>query len=408
VLVTVILSALTLVSFGLLLWQFVAALRFPLHARVKDDSFAPGITLFKPLKGCDEHTAACLRSWLAQEYRGPVQWLFGVADENDPVCFAVRELLKEFPEADAELVIAREELGANAKVSTLVQLSRHAKHELICASDADVRVTEDFLANAVAPLRDTGTGLVNCFYQLANPTTLAMRWEAIAVNADFWSQVLQSNSLKPQDFALGAVMITRRELLGKIGGFESLLDYLADDYQLGRKIAATGARIALSPVVVECRDNPMNFRAVWKHQLRWARTIRVSQPAPWFFSILSNATLWAALLALLGNLGAFPLVSDSFLYSHALSPRMQAALAPIHVPWVLVAFAVVLVTRIGIAVTLQRRLTQSRSDAQRYWWLVPARDFLGVAVWAASFPGNTIEWRGKKFRLARDGRLVPA
>lgn len=403
--VTVILSALALISLGLLLWQFGAALRFPLHARVADKSFAPAITLLKPLKNFDEHTAVCLRSWLMQKYDGPVQVLFGVAEEDDPACFVVRELLKEFPNHDAELIVAAESLGANAKVSTLVQLCRHAKHDLICVSDADVRVAQDFLANAVAPLRDTGTGLVNCFYSLANPTTLAMRVESVAVNADFWSQVLQSNTLKRQDFALGAVMITRRELLEEIGAFESLLDFLADDYQLGNQIAKTGARIELSPVVVECWDKPMDFRDVWKHQLRWARTIRVSQPAPYFFSILSHTTFWVTLLALFGNLGGFPLVPDSLLYGQTLTPGLRSALAPLHVPWVLVIFLAVLAARVFIAAELQRRLT--RAPRASRWWLVVAKDFLSVATWAAAFIGNTIEWRGSKFRLTRGGRLVP-
>jgi ceramide glucosyltransferase len=234
-----------------------------------------------------------------------------------------------------------------------------------------------------------------------------MRLEAVAVNADFWSQVLQSNALKPQDFALGAVMITRRELLEKTGGFESLLDYLADDYQLGNQIAKTGSRIELSSVVVECWDKPMNFHDVWKHQLRWARTIRVSQPMPYFFSILSNTTLWAALLALFGNLGGFPLVPDAALYGHVFSPRVQSILAPIHVPWVLVAFAFVLIVRVFVAGTLQRRLDQ-QSGTSESWWFVPARDFLHAGIWATAFLGNTVEWRGKKFRLMRGGRLVPA
>lgn len=405
-LVTVILSALTLLSFGLLLWQLVAALRFPLHRRVTDDAFTPSVTVLKPLKGFNEHTAECLRSWLAQKYGGPVQVLFGVADESDPACDIVRGLLKQFPQADAALVVAAESLGSNAKVSTLVQLARRAKHDLVCVSDADVCVPADFLANAVVPLRDSSIGLVNCFYELANPTTLAMRWEAIAVNADFWSQVLQSNTLKPQDFALGAVMITRRTQLEEIGGFESLLDYLADDYQLGHKIVATGARIELSPVVVQCLDKSMGFREVWKHQVRWARTIRASQPGPYFFSILANPTLWSALLALFGNLGSFPLVPDSVLYSRALSSQMQNFLSPIHVPWVLIVFAAVLMVRVITAASLQRRLTRTRG-ALKYWWLVPAKDFLQTAVWAASFLGNTVEWRGRRFRITRGGRLAP-
>src|SRR5262249_41148587 len=104
--------------------------------------------------------------------------------------------------------------------------------EVIIISDADVHVPTDFLANVVPPLPDPGAGLVNSFTRLANPATLAMQFEPIAINADFWSQVLQARSLKPLDFALGAVMATTRRRLESIGGFAALVDFLADDYQL--------------------------------------------------------------------------------------------------------------------------------------------------------------------------------
>ena len=287
-LLNLIFAAFALLSFTLALWQFFAARKFPLHRRIAGTDFAPAISILKPLKGCDETTAASLESWFNQNDAGQIQILFGVADANDPVCKIVQELLQENPGCDAQLIICAENLGANAKVSTLVQLEKFAKHDLILISDADVRVPSDFLANFAAPLRDSKTALVNCFYRLANPTTTAMQWEAVAVNADFWSMVLQSQSLKPLDFALGAAILMRRDALAEIGGFKSLTNCLADDYQLGHRIFKNGHRIALSPVVVECWDAPMNWRGVWNHQLRWARTIRACQPRCRIFSASSR------------------------------------------------------------------------------------------------------------------------
>jgi ceramide glucosyltransferase len=271
-------AVLALLSLVLVTWQWLAVVQFPLHQRTSDLSFAPAVTLLKPLKGCDDTTFGSLHSWFHQHYAGQTQILFGVADAQDPVCRVVRELIEKYPGRDAQLVICAETLGASGKVSTLIQLERLARHELILVSDADVRVSPDFLRNIVAPLGNPETGLANCFYRLANPATLAMHCEAIGINVDFWSQVLQSATLKPPDFALGAVMLTRRKLLGEIGGFTALVNCLADDYQLGHRIAQNGHRVALCPVVVECWNPPMNWRDVWKHQLRWARTIRVCQP----------------------------------------------------------------------------------------------------------------------------------
>ena len=371
-----IFGSLALLSLALLLWQWLAARHFPLHRRRQDNAFAPAVTLLKSLKGADASTESCLRSWFTQEYGGEMQILFGVASADDPACEIVRALIKEFPSRNAQLIVCAAPLGANAKASKLAELEALARHEVVVISDADVRVPADLLANAVAPLREAGVGLVSCFYRLANPSTPAMQWEAIAINADFWSQVLQSRSLKPLDFALGAVMVTRRKQLGEIGGFKALADCLADDYQLGNRIARMGHRIALCPVVVECWDPPMTWRAVWKHQLRWARTIRVCQPAPYFFSILSNATLW---------------------------PALWLALAP--AKGSLTMFAAALCVRSLAALDLQRQLSRSLRHLP-FFWLAPIKDLLQAAIWLCAFTGNRIAWRGRQFRLRRDGTLV--
>jgi ceramide glucosyltransferase len=376
VLVNIILGSVAALSLALLLWQWLAALRFPLHQRIPNAAFTPPVTLLKPLKGCDDSTEACLRSWFTQEYTGPVQILFGVASAADPACAIVRKLQAEFPNGDGQLVVCGPLIGANAKVAKLAEMQKLATHEVLIVSDADVRVPPDFLAQAVAPLADASAGLVNCFYRLANPSTPAMQWEAVAINADFWSQVLQSKSLKPLDFALGAVMITRRRQLDEIGGFTALADTLADDYQLGNRIARHGHRIELCPAVVECWDPPQGWRAVWRHQLRWARTIRVCQPLPYFFSILSNATLWPLVWLLAQPSGLT-----------ALSAGLACLL------------------RVTAAGSLQSRLARSH----RHWtwaWLVPVKDLLQVVIWASAFAGNRVEWRGRRFTLLPNGTLV--
>jgi ceramide glucosyltransferase len=373
-------AALALLSLALVLWQWLGARRFPLHQRIAGPSFAPAITLLKPLKSRDETTAGSLQSWFNQHYPGPTQILFGVADAGDPVCKIVNELIRRNPGHDAQLVVCSESLGTNGKISTLIQLERLAKYELILIGDADVRVPADFLAGIVVPLRDDKTALVSCFYQMANPVTTAMRWEAIAVNADFWSQVLQAATLNPLDFALGAAILVRRQALAEAGGFNALANCLADDYQLGRRIAAHGHHLALCPVVVECWTAPMNWRDVWQHQLRWARTIRVCQPLPYFFSILANGTLWPLLWLVVSLASAATLCAP------------------------LSAIACLLI-RICLAQNLQRRFTPSSALVSPAW-LVPVKDLLQVALWFGAFAGSTVEWHGQRLKMRHDGTLV--
>jgi ceramide glucosyltransferase len=285
-------------------------------------------------------------------------------------------LLAEFPQSDARLLICQENLGANAKVSSLRQLEPHIRHPLVMISDADVRVPSDFTANITPHLDDPGVGLVNCFYRLANPSTPAMQWEATAINADFWTQVLQSRSLQPVDFALGAVMTLPAAQLKAIGGFAALSDYLADDYQLGRQVKCQQKRIEFATVVAECWDAPMNWRQAWTHQARWARTIRVCQPIPYFMSILNNSTLWPLLW-----------------------------LAVVRTPGALAALGGCVLFRIGAALQQQARLSQSPAKLV-YAWMPPVKDLLDVLVWAGAFAGNSVTWRGERYRILRGGKLT--
>ena len=374
-----ILGGLAGLSCALSCWQWLAAKKFPLHRKIFVPGFAPAVSILKPVKGCDDTTRESLQSWLKQEYAGPVEILFGVANAADAAVETIRQLIAENPKANARLVVCENLIGTNAKVAKLARLETLAQHDLILICDADVRVPPDFLASFVAPLRDEKFGLVNCFYRLANPVTTAMRWEAVAINADFWSQVLQSTALKPLDFALGAAILVRRPALDEIGGFRFMADCLADDYQLGHRIAKKGRQIAICPMVVECWDAPQSWRQVWKHQLRWARTIRVCQPRPYFFSILSNASLWPGLWLV-----------TSALTSKSFCPLFAAVL--------------LLLLRIMIAQDLQRRFTPERRLVSPAW-LVPVRDGLNAVIWFTAFTGNTIEWRGRKMRLRPDGTL---
>lgn len=372
---TVVLTTLAGLSLGLTVWQWLVAWRFPLHRRAQDKGFTPPVTLLKPLQGADLETARCLRSWFEQNYEGAVQILFGVASEDDPVCDVVRQLMIEHPRHDAQLIFCSKQLGANAKVSTLVHLERLARHETMIVSDADVLVPADFLRQLVLPLADSGVGLVHCFYRLVNPSGLAMRLEAFGVNADFWSQVLLAQALKPVDFALGAVMATSRAQLRQMGGFIALIDYLADDYQLGHRIAQRGARIALCPVVVECWSAPASWKEVWRHQLRWARTIRVCQPTPYFFSVLGDTTFWSLLWAI-----SQPVPAVFFIACGCVCARML------------------------IAIYLEGKMTRQLDLNSA--WIAPLKDLLRVSIWALSFLGNQVTWRGQRLRVRRGGKIV--
>jgi len=259
----------------------------------------------------------------------------------------------------------------NAKIVKLLQLEEHAKHEILVISDADVRVPPQLARELVTVLQDLRIGLANCFYRLANPSGLAMHLEAIGVNADFWSQVLQSRSLKPLQFALGAVMATRRSNLAQIGGFAGLADCLADDYQLGRNIVQLGYRIEFAPVVVETDLGAESWAQTWRHQLRWSRTIRVSRPSGYYGYAITHATFWSMVA-----MGSHHWWAGGI----AMGMRMTAGVL------------------VGTVVLKDRKVGKD-------FWLIPLRDLFGFAVWLVGIFGRHVDWRDRRLRLRADGSI---
>ena len=369
-----VLLTLALLSAGFTLWQWIAARRFPLGQRIPPAEVGP-ISVLKPLKGAAPHARAALESWFRQECPASYEILFGVASREDPAWALASELIERHPHVPARLVLCQPLLGPNAKVSTLCHLAPHATHELIVVSDDDVLAPPDLLAQLASTLAVGRAALVSTFYSLPADRTFGNKWEAVATNSDFWSQVLQGNSLQPMNFALGAVMATSRTALRQVGGFEPLLDYLADDYQLGNRLARAGHSLALSSIPVECRSEPVSFAAAWQHQLRWARTIRTCRPAAYFLSILSNATLWPLLFLIQARS-----TTASILFIAALALRSFTA-------W-----------------NNYRRIAPRAPLFPLL--LAPIKDLLQVLLWAAAFLGSRVTWRGERFRVSPGGKLT--
>jgi ceramide glucosyltransferase len=373
----IVFGSLTVISLGIAVWQHLVARRFPLHQRATAIAEFPPVSLLKPMKGVDAHTVDCLVSWLRQNYPAPVQILCGVSSAEDPACRVVEKLQKLHPNADLQLVICSADAGRNPKVSKLAQLEPHIAHPIVVVSDADVWAQEDYLRQAVATLRGKSVGLVHSLYRLHEAPNAATALEAIGTNCDMWTQVLQACSMGEIHFALGAAMTLRRETLQRIGGFAALANHLADDHRLGALIHATGDKIALTNAVVECRCEPLNWQRFWRHQIRWNTTIRVCEPVPYFFSIIANLTLWpvAWVVATVGSTPA------------------------------LIGLALCLITRLGTASRHWHRIIQQPMPASRCL-LVPLKDLIQVAFWGAAFLTSTIEWRGTRYRIHKDGTLA--
>ena len=355
----------------------LAALRFFRRERAgKLPDYAPGASLLKPVREIDFGSYENFASFCRQDYPD-YEVLFAVSDNADTAVPLIQRLIADFPEGRVRLFVGADHLGANRKVNNLARLAQEARHEILVLSDGDVRVGPNYLREVVAPLADEETGAVTCFYRAIAEKNLGAELEAIGAASDFFAGVLMADAMEGMSFALGASIATSKRWLGKIGGFAAFADMLADDYELGHRIAKAGGHIVLSREVVWTMYPAQTARGFWDHQLRWARTVRLCRPLSYFGLLLTHGLPWALLAAVVAPAKG---VAATYLLAYLV---LRLAMA-----WTVGVWGV------GDEV-LRRRL-----------WLVPFRDLLNFGVWLASFASNRITWGGAEYAM-RKGRMIP-
>jgi ceramide glucosyltransferase len=348
----------------------IATLRHFARRADASPEFLPPVSILKPLYGADPGLWEALRSHALLEYP-EFEIVFGVRSIEDPAIVLIERLRCEFPDLNMRLVRCRRK-AANGKAGALADMVRHARHATLLVNDSDIAVPAGYLREVLAPLADPNTGIVTCLYR-ATANHLPARWEGLGIATDFAPSALVAPFVGISEFGLGSTIAFRRADLAAIGGFEAIADYIADDYQLGARIHRLGRRNVVSRLVVETHLHASKWSEVWRHQLRWARTIRLSRGA-YAGLFLTHATFWACLDLAFGAWWlALPLLA----------------------------------LRMTTAVTAGWWGLRS-PNVKRLWPLIPFRDLWGTGVWLAGMFGHTVRWRDQELTLDNEGRIVGA
>jgi ceramide glucosyltransferase len=360
VILPIIVGTIAAIAGGYQLFAAVVCLAFR-RERTAPVRQAEGISILKPVYGTDSALRAAIASHTILE--GEYELLCGVREGD-----AAAAVIAEFPRAR---LIPCTTVTPNRKVGSLIDLARAARYPILVVNDADIRVDRDYLARVTEPLSDPSVGLVTCMFR-PEGDTLAARFEALGVATDLVPSMIVARAIGVKDFASGATMAFRRADLDRIGGFEAIGDYLADDYQLGHRIHGLGLKCVLSDAIVATHLGG-TWSDVWTHQVRWARTVRVSKFWGYVGLPVAFATVWVVALAAAGQWR-----------------------------WAIALLAV----RMAMA-TAGGWVTLRSPDVLRMWLLIPFRDLFTAAAWAAGLFGKTVTWRDRTLAIDPEGRIRP-
>jgi ceramide glucosyltransferase len=356
--------------------------------------YAPDVTILKPLKGVDARMYAGFVSHCMQQYAGRFEILFGVSSLDDPAAEQIEHLRAEFPGCAIRLIECPERLGTSGKVSNLIQMLRQASYEYILINDSDIRVSPNYLTRVMgsfgavssegagAGIEDPKVGMVTVPYlgrtaAGGKALTLWARLEALGISTDFLPGVLTARKIEGGiHFGLGSTLAVSRTALAAAGGLEPLVDYLADDYEIGVRIARAGYRIELCGETVETTVPAYDFRGFWDHQLRWARSTRDSRRWGYVGLGITYCIPWAVLNCIASGFAL----------------------------WSFTLLSLVVLARVSVALTVGVGVLRDE-QVLRDLWLLPLRDFFGLVFWTWSFASHTVVWRGEHFTL-ENGRIA--
>jgi ceramide glucosyltransferase len=359
----------------------ISALRFrALKKRsVGDVREYPLASLLKPLCGLEARLESNLESFFSQDYPR-FEIVFGLRNKYDPALAVVHRVSRRYPDVPIAVVLAGEPDRPNAKVCSLEKMVAAAKSDYLVISDSDVHVSPNYLKDVVCPLLSPQVGLVTCLYRGVPTDGIWARLEALGMSVEMTSGVLVADLLEGMKFALGPTMATRRDVLDAVGGMGVLVDYCADDYVLGKKVAELGRTVVLSSHIIDHVVLNDNWKASILHQVRWMRSTRFSRPAGHIGSGLTFAMPF-------GILG------------------MAAGIALHHGAWAAALLGAALLNRVLMSIVAGWGVVGD-DLALRDCWLYPVRDLMGFCFWIASFLGTTIVWRNQRYRLEKEGRMV--
>ncbi len=374
----VLTTGLALCGIGFYLLCLFSARTFLRSRKSDSPAFSPAVSILKPLRGVDPAMYESFRSHCTLDYP-EYEIIFGVNHSDDPAVEAVQRLMAEFPLQRIQLVVCPQALGNNRKVSNLVQMLALARYDHILINDSDIHVKPDYLRRVMAPFARPEVGMVTCPYRGIAADTLGSKLESMGISTEFIPGVLVARQIEHGiHFALGSTLAASRKALNAIGGLKPLVDYLADDFELGFRIAKAGFEVVLADVVVETHLPAYTFRQFFEHQLRWARSTRDSRRMGYLGLLLTFGLPWAMIAVALAG-GAW--------WS-----------------WVVLALAAIL--RAAVALQVGVGVVHDR-PVLRNLWLLPLRDMVAFCVWFASFANHKVQWRGEIF-LLENGRIRPA
>jgi cellulose synthase/poly-beta-1,6-N-acetylglucosamine synthase-like glycosyltransferase len=225
----------------------------------------PSASVLVPARNEEGPIAACVAAWLAQWV--PADEVLVLDDESTDGTRARALAATAGAPGTRVLAGARPPRGWGGKAFACHQLARAARGDVLVFADADVKPSPRLLGALLGLMAQRGLDAVSVLPRQTARSRLGRHlaplqaW-ALATFCPLWLPRRRPTALLSA--ASGALLAVRRAAYGAAGGHAAVWQSLAEDVDLGRRLAAAGVRVHVvdGTDLATCRGYE-TLRAAW-------------------------------------------------------------------------------------------------------------------------------------------------
>ncbi len=344
----------------------------------------PPISILKPLKGLDDNLFDNLASFCIQDYP-EYEVVFALQDRNDVAYKVASKVKAKYPDKNIRIVVEKCTAGLNPKINNLIPAYRTSRFSHLLISDSNVMVDKNYLREIVKHIQDPSVGLVSNVIHGAGGRSVGALLENLHLNSFIIGSVSFLDKFLRLPCVIGKSMLMSKKDLEKLGGFAAFKDILAEDFIIGREMDRIGKRVVLSNYLISNVNEYWSIKRFLNRHTRWGKLRWKIGGYKYFSELLSNPVF----ISILPILFTGPTQLSLFF-----------------------AGTIGLV-KSGIDLLMGKFIEASADKKELHrpsalaYALSPAKDLIIGIVWFVPILSSTVIWRGNRYRIVKDSRLMP-
>ncbi len=269
--------------------------------RVPKDLQYPKVSVLKPVKGADNGFEANIVSFYEQNYPD-FEMLFALETPEDEATPVIEAVAAKYPAIRTRLVFTGTKKDKNPKIDNLDALEKIAEGTLLWVADANIRIDQGTLKKLSEEYILKDSKMVFSPIRGGRIDSPGSLIESNYLGLYVSGNILGSWMMFRHQLTVGKSILLEKETLRReFGGFRFFINYLAEDYMMGKHYTDRKLGISTNQVWVNNHNASGSVKAFRGRVIRWSvMRHKINRTAAVIETMFMNPILFSLIAAIAG------------------------------------------------------------------------------------------------------------